>query len=827
MATGMSGGAARRQIVGDMLDYKMIRAVSNFDDKANVMQGIGLLGQAVHAAVTGDKSFITHSIAEQFKTNTDQENKDNEDKGKDDKEKDNVEKQSMGYFDFSAPAFGRLASVPFKRLKSHAPFFRDYNTDELYGTKPIPRLETPSPVQRRRIVPPGVRGVIGGFDPRRSAFGNEVASVPATADDQSYELKTLDGNTETRIDEKQRMAQLSFLGEAGAAFSEVYNYTVDRFNYKQRVLQQQKRDFDEIQGKFNIDPSGLEPFDQTTRAQVNTVIDEAFELYKNRGKMSPEEYSKQMGQLEGFADQHKLGMEAIKTMVKRFVEDQDGISKGSNAETMDLYRTLANGGGNLKIEVEDGISWLRGTTDGGLDITKTFDGLSDGNGKGIAIKDLAGPNAFRYLKKFNLETWYNANLNGGEDGTGEKVDGLLQDEAVFVKNGDGKFIVKRGIGAYEGRTQVSPSGVPLVSGVDSNNVRKVRETINRRVENIMQNDSRVRALAGDRLGIDSDLFDEEAVFSQNGSEKVKGILSENDLKRLQMDTGGKLDNFEFRNNRLGRVVTDPQTNQQVFIPVSGRELAETAVDGFVTEGLISRLNDQALQTDVKNIALTAAQVRTNNYNSRRKEVYRLATSQMERIFVPNTLNILGESRKGRGTYTIPGLENLFVDGKNIAKTEIKKVIEGGVEKIKFFAYAPTTTKTVAGGSTKTGDVLTDDTGNPTGKLGDAKMTIKEDTTTTTGKTLITGTDVTSLFSARPPKGTREERIWLRDREAIFMQFANIITANEMAAFDRANPSFTDDSFRRNPDGSMITSNNPGNANFNVTGSSLRNFKKTN
>ena len=825
MATGMSGGAARRQIVGDMLDYKMIRAVSNFDDKANVMQGIGLLGQAVHAAVTGDKSFITHSIAEQFKTNTDQENKDNEDKGKDDKKKEEVENQSMGYFDFSSSPIGnRLASVPFKRLKSHAPFFRDYNTDELYGTKPIPRLETPSPVQRRRIVPPGVRGVIGGFDPRRSAFGNEVASVPATADDQSYELKTLDGNTETRIDEKQRMAQLSFLGEAGAAFSEGYNYTVDRFNYKQRVWQQQKRDFDEIQGKFNIDPSGLEPFDQTTRAQVNTVIDEAFELYKNRGKMSPEEYSKQMGQLEGFADQHKLGMEAIKTMVKRFVEDQDGVSKGSDAEVMDLYRTLANGGGNLKIEVEDGISWLRGTTDGGLDITKTFDGVSDGNGKGIAIKDLAGPNAFRYLKKFNLETWYNANLNGGEDGTGENVDGLLQDEAIFVKDGSGKFIVKRGIGAYEGRTQVSPSGVPLVSGVSSNNVRKVRETINRRVENIMQNDSRVRALAGDRLGIDSDLFNEEAIFSQNGSEKVKGILSENDLKRLQMDTGGKLDNFEFRNNRLGRVVTDPQTNQQVFVPVSGRELAETAVDGFVTEGLISRLNDQALQTDVKNIALTAAQVRTNTYNARRKEVYRLATSQMERIFVPGQLDMMTKvDGPTAGTFVIPGLEKLFVDGKNIAKTEIKETEDG---KIKLFAYGPTTTKTVSGGSSRSGGVLTDEAGKPTGELSDAKMTIKEDTITTTGKTLINGTDITSLFSPRPTDPTKL-KTWLRDRNAIFMQFANIITNNEMGAFDRANPSFIDDSFRRNPDGSVIVSNDPGSANFNVTGSGLSDFNKTN
>ena len=59
-----SQGAARRQLVGDQLDYKMIRAVSNFDDKKYVMQGIGLLGQAVHAAVTGDDSYLKSNLAD-------------------------------------------------------------------------------------------------------------------------------------------------------------------------------------------------------------------------------------------------------------------------------------------------------------------------------------------------------------------------------------------------------------------------------------------------------------------------------------------------------------------------------------------------------------------------------------------------------------------------------------------------------------------------------------------------------------------------------------------------------------------------------------------
>ena len=51
-------------MVGDMIDYKMLRAVSNFDDKKYVMQGVGLLGQAVHAMATNDDSYFKASMEE-------------------------------------------------------------------------------------------------------------------------------------------------------------------------------------------------------------------------------------------------------------------------------------------------------------------------------------------------------------------------------------------------------------------------------------------------------------------------------------------------------------------------------------------------------------------------------------------------------------------------------------------------------------------------------------------------------------------------------------------------------------------------------------------
>ncbi len=88
-----SQGAARRQLVGDQLDYKMIRAVSNFDDKKYVMQGIGLLGQAVHAAITEDDSYLKSSLSDiqgsqvNTETETDTETKDTDKKEEGDPKK--------------------------------------------------------------------------------------------------------------------------------------------------------------------------------------------------------------------------------------------------------------------------------------------------------------------------------------------------------------------------------------------------------------------------------------------------------------------------------------------------------------------------------------------------------------------------------------------------------------------------------------------------------------------------------------------------------------------------------------------------------------------
>ena len=434
----MAQGAARRQLVGDQLDYKMIRAVSNFDDKKYVMQGIGLLGQAVHAAITEDDSYLKSSLSDiqgsQVNTETDTEtDTDKKEEGDPKKKKDETTEiiknvaRSEGDFGFNK------LKTPFRRI-NHAPFFRDYKAADLYGSKGIPRLETSSPIQRtrRQFVQ---RGVFGGFNANRSAFGDSVASVPADPNVQTYET-----GENIRIDENQRMAQLSFLGEAGAAFTEGYNYTVDRLNYKRRVWQQQADDFDEIQGEFNVPPSGLNDFDLAMQDQASGVINEYFQLYKRRNQMDPAEYAAETRKLKDWSKQMKLGMEGIKGMIKNYVEDKDNLSLGSKAEIIDLYETLAKGGEGLNLVTENGITYLQGKTLGGRDLTKDFDGTDMGTGKGVAIKDLAGPNAFRYLKKFKMESWYNANLNGGDDGTGEKVDGLLMDEAVFYKTADGKFI---------------------------------------------------------------------------------------------------------------------------------------------------------------------------------------------------------------------------------------------------------------------------------------------------------------------------------------------------------------------------------------------------
>lgn len=737
-------GAARRQMVGDMIDYKMLRSVSNFDDKKYVMQGVGLLGQAVHAMTTGDDSYFKSSMEEIMagqakvtgKNDSETEQDPNEEGEGDPKEKDEdnetiqdkVNKTITGVAKSEAGPMMRL-KAPFRRI-SHAPFFKDYKANDLYGSTPLPRIEPTTPIQRRRFINRNVFGATG-FDPRRSAFGDEVASVPADPNQQTYEL-----GEETRIDENQRMAQLSFLGEAGAAFSEGYNFSVDRLNYKQRVWAQQARDFDEIQGKFNVPPSGLNDFDTAIKDQSSAVIDQYFTLYKNRNNMDPAKYAKLTNELTDWSKQMKLGVEGIKGMIKNYVEDKDNLSLGSDAEVIDLYETLAKGGEGLKLVTKDGITYLQGETLGGRDITKDFNGDVQGTGNGIAIKDLAGPNAMRYLKKFKMESWYNANLNGGEDGTGEKVDGLLMDEAIFYKTADGKFIKKQGVDARGAG-------------------KKVRETIEFRVENLLQNDSRVRAIAGDRLGLDSDIYDSATLSNKPGG---KAMIDDNFIRRLKELTGGEAQ-FDKRGRQIsGSRLTGLAFNKEGTLvdangnSISGEQLARLAVGEFVEDGLISRINDQSVVKELKMMNYTSTESR-GSYRASKINQYKMDFSKLLRT---SELESALGGKAEMYTIDVPGLRNAFINIKDVSGSEIKTDDDG---KKRLVLTGP-----------KTRTVVTE--GEDPQKI------------TTTTKTI--GNIDISVFYETPPKKSdiQKYRSYIARRKTAIENLTNVAVGLEMSAYDQ-------------------------------------------
>lgn len=777
----MAQGAARRQLVGDQLDYKMIRAVSNFDDKKYVMQGIGLLGQAVHAAITEDDSFLKASLSDIQGSQTTQteNNNDGDDGGTDgggdaggdssgggstgevvnntpeitenfnalnisstDKLKglgdQSKKKKKKGSVQVGQGAFGgpfdqgnftpinRSVSA-FKRI-NHSPFFRDYKATDLYGSKGISRLETSNPIQRtrRQFVQ---RGVFGGFDANRSAFGDSVASVPADPNAQTYKV-----DEDTRIDETQRMGQLSFLGEAGAAFAEGYNYTVDRLNYKRRVWEQQARDFDEIQGEFNVPASGLNDFDLAIKDQSSEVINEYFQLYKNRNKMDPAEYAAETRKLKDWSKQMKLGMEGIKGMIKNYVEDKDDLSLGSSAEILDLYETLAKGGQGLELKTINGVTYLQGKTLGGRDITKDFNGDVQGTGTGIAIKDLAGPNAFRYLKKFKMETWYNANLNGGEDGTGEKVDGLLQDNVSFTQNASGKFIRKQGVSAKDA-------------------AGKVRETIDFRVDNLLNNSSRIRAIAGDRLGLDSDIYDAAVLTNKPGS---KAIVNQELLNQLIANTGGQsstLNNFTLQKQKDGSSILVDERG----VPVSGKDFAKEAVGQFTRDGLIKRIDDQAVVKELKFINYTASESR-GSYRASKINKYKMDFSKLLRT--SELKPALGGKDEMYTDVDIPGLRNAFINIKDVSGSSIETVTDKATGK--------TTRRLIL-----------------TGPQTDTTKTGPDGESRTTSVKTIGNIDISVLYEPVPKKSDIQKyRKYIARRKTAIENLTNVAVGLEMSAYDQ-------------------------------------------
>lgn len=270
-----------------------------------------------------------------------------------------------------------------------------------------------------------------------------------------------------RVDEEQEMQPLSFLGQEGAAFAEGFNVGIKKRNYARRVWDQQQKDMSDAFGELEVKPSGSTSYDSSVEQVAKEKVNEMAELMSQRNKIKPIEFTKRYNELKNWTNEMNSASIAVKELVTNYAKDKDSISGGTHPEVLDAIDTLSKGGRGLTIKNINGITTLVGKT------------LSDKN-VSIPISELATTNKLRYLKKVDVESFYNNILNG--DGKNNK--GILSNK-TWISNG---MTAKQKLMAYDGA---------------------LGDSVKYQIDNFLDNPGTIRAVAAERLGIPYYTFEEK------------------------------------------------------------------------------------------------------------------------------------------------------------------------------------------------------------------------------------------------------------------------------------------------------------------------------
>ena len=291
-----------------------------------------------------------------------------------------------------------------------------------------------------------------------------------------------DPNTGTPIGEGyiQRAKPLSYLGDIGVAAAEGYNAAIDRHNYKRAVWDTKQKELDQQFGSLVVPPSGVAPLDASVETMAREWKTELAQLQNAKGSMDPGEYAAAKHEIMGRSKTYKAASQQIQQLLTDYANDKDNISASTKPEILDLIETLSQGG-NVKIgnDPATGQPTLGGTTIGGKPIS-------------VPLAQIAnGKNAFRYNKKVDIAPQM-AQIT--------KTLGSLKRD-VEQANGS----VLRGPQAWAA----------------------VEQSASAQVDNLLNNEAAVRAIAAEQFNIDYDEWEKRG--SETAKDDVKDLL----MQRLE------------------------------------------------------------------------------------------------------------------------------------------------------------------------------------------------------------------------------------------------------------------------------------------------------
>ena len=188
------------------------------------------------------------------------------------------------------------------------------------------------------------------------------------------------------------------------------------------------------------------------------------------------------------------------------------------------------------------------------------------------------------------------------------------------------------------------------------------------------------------------------------------------------------------------------------VPVSGKDFAREAVSQFTRDGLIKRIDDQAVVKELKFMNYTSTESR-GSYRASKINKYKMDFSKLLRTSEPT--DILGGKAEGY-SIDLPGLRNAFINIKDVSGSQIKTDENG---KKRLVLTGPKTRTVVQEG---------------------------EDPTKVTTTTKTIGDIDVSVFYETPPKKSdiQKYRSYIARRKTAIENLTNVAVGLEMSAYDQ-------------------------------------------
>ena len=271
-------------------------------------------------------------------------------------------------------------------------------------------------------------------------------------------------------------------GAAAESFQQSYDQQEMRQAYEKSVRDEETKELDADFGKLVSTPSGVGGFDGAAETMAREWKAEYVQIKRayDRGEIDPSTFSQEKSRLFGNAGQFKAASKNLQTIVADYEKAvQDGtVSNSTPAEIRDVLDTLRKGGETLTVQNVDGVPTLIGKTLQGMDVSTPISEIA------------SGKNVWRFNNKFN---------------TGEALGQLYTKyEALKVDEQAADGTVTRRNPSYE----------------------ELLPRIQEDVTNVLNNESTVRAIAGDELNIGALEFEQDP-------EGAKQAVADHLLQKLQ------------------------------------------------------------------------------------------------------------------------------------------------------------------------------------------------------------------------------------------------------------------------------------------------------